>query len=171
MLSRDELLQSAYAMPLISPGFAPTGTRFCNRETLKIHYRTDRAQLEKWVPEPLTIVDPVVAFEVVRIPDASGCGSFYESGQMIEVELDGVRGNFIHMLFLNNLAAILAGREVFGFPKKHGEPALRIDGDTLTGTLDVGQQRVATVTMGIQIPTYGFLRRCVNRPKPIRRFC
>ena len=77
MLDRRTLLKSAYAMPLISPGFAPTGTRFCNRETLKVHYRTDRAALEKWVPEPLKIVDPMVAFEVVKMPDASGCGSFH----------------------------------------------------------------------------------------------
>ena len=152
-MTPDELLKTATAMPLASPGYAPSGTRFTDRETFQIHYRTERKAVERWVPEPLKVVDPIVRFEVVKMGSASGCGIFHESGQMIEVELDGARGNLVHMLFLNSEAAILAGREVFGFPKKFGNPMLEVDGDALLGTLDVGKVRVATATMGYKYET------------------
>ncbi len=40
------------------------------------------------------------------------------------------------------------GREIWGFPKKLADPSLRVEKDTLIGTLDVGSVRVATGTMG-----------------------
>ena len=39
-------------------------------------------------------------------------------------------------------------REIWGFPKRWGEPYLGIETDTLTGTLDYAGQRVAVGTMG-----------------------
>jgi acetoacetate decarboxylase len=39
-------------------------------------------------------------------------------------------------------------RELWGFPKKLANPSLRVEIDTLVGTLDYGPVRVATGTMG-----------------------
>ncbi len=49
--------------------------------------------------------------------------------------------------------AIAAGRELWGFPKKLGEPELRVHKDTLVGTLDYSDTRVATGTMGFKHKT------------------
>jgi acetoacetate decarboxylase len=46
------------------------------------------------------------------------------------------------------LLTIAGGRELWGFPKKLGQPTLRTEIDTLIGTLDYGPLRVATGTMG-----------------------
>jgi len=43
---------------------------------------------------------------------------------------------------------IAGGRELWGFPKKLASPSLKIEKDTLVGTLDYGPLRVATGTMG-----------------------
>jgi acetoacetate decarboxylase len=51
-------------------------------------------------------------------------------------------------MYLDNLPAIAAGRELSAFPKKLGSAKLFVDSDTLVGTLDYGTQRVATATMG-----------------------
>ena len=53
-------------------------------------------------------------------------------------------------MFLNDGPPIYAGRELWGFPKKYAQPALAADKDTLVGTLDYGQLRVATGTMGFK---------------------
>ena len=37
------------------------------------------------VPEPLEIVEPVVNFEFIRMPDSTGFGDYTESGQVIPV--------------------------------------------------------------------------------------
>jgi acetoacetate decarboxylase len=51
-------------------------------------------------------------------------------------------------MYLDNLPAIAAGRELSAFPKKLGSAKLFVDSDTLVGTLDYGTLRVATATMG-----------------------
>jgi acetoacetate decarboxylase len=51
-------------------------------------------------------------------------------------------------MFLNDEGPIAGGRELWGFPKKLGQPTLRTEVDTLIGTLDYGPLRVATGTMG-----------------------
>jgi acetoacetate decarboxylase len=53
-------------------------------------------------------------------------------------------------MYLNDHPPIAGGRELWGFPKKWGEPELRVHKDTLVGTLDYGDIRIATGTMGFK---------------------
>ncbi|MDF2565387.1 MAG: Acetoacetate decarboxylase [Massilibacillus sp.] len=137
-----------FTTPLTSPAFPKTIYRFSNREYLNIIYRTDLTALRKVVPEPLEIIDPLVRFEVMRMPDVTGLGSYTESGQAIAVRFNGEEGDYLHAMYLDNLPAIAFGREVSAFPKLLGAPKLYVDNDTLVGTLDYGSLRVATATMG-----------------------
>lgn len=156
--------------PLGAPAYPPGGPyRFTDREYLNITYRTDVEALRRIVPEPLQITDPLVRFEVMRMPDVTGLGSFTESGQVIRVEYDGEPADYLHCMYVDSLASIASGREISAFPKKMGTPSLYVDVDTLVGTLDYGTLRVATATMGykhaelseeaareeIGAPTYG----------------
>ena len=100
------------------------------------------------VPEPLEITDPLVKFEFIRMPDSTGFGDYTESGQVIPVSYKGEKGGYVHGMYLNDDAPIAGGREIWGFPKKLAEPALRVESETLVGTLDMGSVRVATGTMG-----------------------
>ena len=140
--------QSAFAMPLTSPGFPMGPYRFVNREYLVITYRTDRAALEKIIPAPLELADDVVKYEFIRMPDSTGFGDYTESGQVIPVSLNGQKGGYVHSMFLNDHPPIAGGRELWGFPKKLANPVLEVEIDTLVGTLDYGKIRVATGTMG-----------------------
>ena len=58
------------------------------------------------------------------------------------------KGGYTHCMFLNDHPPIAGGRELWGFPKKLAKPTLRVEIDTLVGTLDYGPVRVATGTMG-----------------------
>jgi acetoacetate decarboxylase len=64
------------------------------------------------------------------------------------VSFQGRKGGYSHCMFLNDHPPIAGGRELWGFPKKLGNPTLRAEIDTLVGTLDYGEVRVATGTMG-----------------------
>ena len=55
--------------------------------------------------------------------------------------------NYTAMMFLDIEPPITAGREIWGFPKRWGQPDLRVEKDTLTGTLAYAGQRVAMGTM------------------------
>ena len=73
-----DVRKRAYAMPLTSPAFPPEAYRFIHREYLIITYRTDKAALEAVVPEPLTIDEPLVKYEFIRMPDSTGFGDYTE---------------------------------------------------------------------------------------------
>lgn len=143
-----DVRRSAWAMPLSSPSFPRGPYRFVDREFLVISYRTDPAALAQVVPEPLVPAGELVRFEFIRMPDSTGFGDYTEAGQVIPVTLDGRSGVYVHNMFLDDEAPIAGGREIWGFPKKLGQPALGVDKDTLLGTLDYGAVRVATGTMG-----------------------
>ena len=147
-MTEDEVRGNAFAMPLTSPAFPRGPYRFIDREFLIVTYRSDPAPLRRVVPAPLELAEPVVKFEFIRMPDSTGFGHYCESGQVIPVSYRGERGGYVHAMYLNDHPPIAGGRELWGFPKKLGEPTLRVHKDTLMGTLDYGGVRVATATMG-----------------------
>ena len=149
-MRENEVVRRAFAMPLTNPAYPPGPYRFVNREYLIITYRTDPAKLRSVVPAPLELDEreALVKYEFIRMPDSSGFGDYTESGQVIPVSLRGRRGGYTHCMFLDDEGPIAGGRELWGFPKKLGQPTLRTEVDTLIGTLDYGPLRVATGTMG-----------------------
>ena len=149
-MRENEVVRRAFAMPLTNPAYPPGPYRFVNREYLIITYRTDPAKLRSVVPAPLELDEreALVKYEFIRMPDSNGVGDYTESGQVIPVSFRGRRGGYTHCMFLNDEGPIAGGRELWGFPKKLGQPTLRTEIDTLIGTLDYGPLRVATGTMG-----------------------
>jgi len=149
-MKEGEVRERAFAMPLTSPAFPPGPYRFVNREYMIITYRTAPEKLRALVPEPLAPAGDLVKYEFIRMPDSTGFGDYTESGQVIPVTLNGRQGNYTHCMFLNDEGPIAGGRELWGFPKKLAEPRLKVEVDTLVGTLDYGPVRVATGTMGFK---------------------
>lgn len=146
----EDVRKTAFAMPLTSPSFPPGPYRFVDREYMIITYRTDPEALKALVPEPLTIAEPIVKYEFIRMPDSTGFGDYTESGQVIPVTYQGKTGGYVHAMYLDDDAPIAGGREIWGFPKKLAQPSLSAAKDVLLGTLDYGSVRVATGTMGFK---------------------
>ena len=144
----DDVRKTAYSMPLTNPSFPPGPYRFYDREYFIISYRTDIEALRAVVPEPLEVIDGIVKYEFIRMPDSTGFGDYTESGQVIPVTFEGQAGGYVHSMYLNDEGPIAGGRELWGFPKKLASPKMSVEVDTLLGTLDYGPVRVATATMG-----------------------
>lgn len=144
----NDILHNTYSMPLTSPAYPKGPYHFVNREYLIISYETERAALEAVVPEPLQIIDPIVRYEFIHMPDSTGFGSYTESGQVIPVMFDGEVGSYVHAMYLDDLSPIVAGRELWGFPKKLAAVSLKIQTDTVVGILNYDGMDVAIGTMG-----------------------
>lgn len=147
-MNESEVIEHAFAMPLSAPAYPRGPYRFINREFLTVTYETDMDLLRAIVPAPLEVVEPLVQFEFIKMPDSTGFGDYTESGQVIPVRCKGTLGSYTHAMYLDDLAPIAAGREIWGYPKKLAQPKLQVVSDTLLGTLDYGPCRVATATMG-----------------------
>lgn len=152
-MTEEEVRANAFSMPIYNPAYPRGPYRFTDREYLVITYRTDPEALRRMIPAPLQLAEPVVRFEFINMPDSTGFGHYCESGQVIPVTLDGERGGFVLSMYLDDHPPIAAGRELWGFPKKLGKPELRVHADTLMGTLDYSDFRVATGTMGYKHQT------------------
>ncbi|WP_339763253.1 acetoacetate decarboxylase [uncultured Hoeflea sp.] len=148
-----DVKNTAFAMPLTSPSYPKGPYRFANREYMTITYRTDPEALEAVVPEPLEFDEAIVKYEFIRMPDSTGFGDYTETGQVIPVTFKGTKGGYVHSMYLNDDAPIAGGREIWGFPKKLADPCLRVEKDTLVGTLDYGSLRIANGTMGYKHTT------------------
>ena len=70
-MKKDDV-RKLYTTPVGASAFVKGPHRFTNREYLNIVYRTDREALLKVVPEPLEIDEPLVRFEVMKMPDSTG---------------------------------------------------------------------------------------------------
>ena len=147
-MQEHEVRETAFAMPLTSPAYPRGPYRFVDREYFVITYRTDADKLRAFVPQPLELGEPLVKFEFIRMPNSTGFGDYTEAGQVIPVSFRGRKGAYTLCMFLDDHPPIAGGRELWGFPKKLANPTLRTDIDMLVGTLDYGDVRVATGTMG-----------------------
>jgi acetoacetate decarboxylase len=155
-MDESEVKKRAFAMPLTSPAFPPGPYRFIDREFFIVTYRTDPDALKEVIPAPLEMIEPIVKFEFIRMPDSTGFGDYTESGQVIPVSFRGKRGGYVHAMYLNDYPPIAGGRELWGFPKKLASPEMRVEKDTLGGVLRYGPVPVAVATMGFKHRTLAF---------------
>lgn len=147
-MNQDEVL-SLQSMPAASQSYGRPPCRFIDREYFTISYISDPASIRQALPEPLQPDGSnIVLYEFIKMPDSSGLGSYEESGIVIPCTYKGEPCNFTAQMYLNNGPAILAGREIWGFPKKWGRPSLKVEEtETLTGTLYYNNILVAMGTM------------------------
>ena len=137
------------SMPMASPSYPRGPYRFVQREYLIVTYTSDADAIRASLPEPL---EPdgsgQVLYEFIRMPDSAGFGDYTESGVVIPALFQGQPVNFTAQMYLDDEPPIAGGREIWGFPKKHGHPKLAVNHDTLTGVLDYAGVQVAVATMG-----------------------
>jgi acetoacetate decarboxylase len=145
-MTRDEILASP-SMPLASPSYPRGPYRFINREYLVIHYESDPEAIRAMLPEPLEPDGNHVFFEWMKMPDSSGFGSYEEAGCGIMARWEGQPCSYTAQMYLDDEAPTTGGREIWGFPKKIGNPELQVFHDTLTGQLHYGGREVALGTM------------------------
>ena len=137
------------SMPAASPSYPRGPYRFIDREYLIIAYESDPEAIRAALPAPLVPDGSnTVLYEFIRMPDSAGFGDYTESGIVIPAKLGERAVNFTAQMYLDDEPPIAGGREIWGFPKKHGKPRLGVNQDTLTGTLEYAGVQVAVGTMG-----------------------
>lgn len=114
------------SMPVHAPLYPPPPYRY-EAEVLQVMYRADPDRLKEIVPEPL-IPSPagIVSCWVARYPRVTGLGPYFESFFLIAVGYKERLGAYCPFMWVSSDAALAAGREIWGFPKKISRMSLKV---------------------------------------------
>lgn len=146
--------ESTFSTPFDAPLVPTFPFEFRNVWILTAIYRTSQSAAERIVPEPLEVVDGVVAVQIYQMNDTDWFGSYNESAVQIKVRLPGDANSeaaYSPYLLLDHDGAIAAGREVYGQPKKYGEPSIEVREDLVVGRVARNGIDVVTVTTPYKI--------------------
>ena len=134
--------------PFGAPLVPPLPIRLRRTEILTVVYRTSREAAESLVPQPLRLASDLCVLHVYHMHDAEWFGVYCESAWQIPVLLpDDTDAVYSPFLVLESDAAVAAGREAYGQPKKAGHVRLGPCGDLLVGVVERNGIDVATATM------------------------
>ena len=121
-LDRDkrDIISQGVADPLVDYDIVPL--TYTNSRWSAFFYRADEKDLKHILPKCLTLEDDVVEFWYVDHLH-TGLGPYGEFGVTVSASCKGGDGNtyyagYYPYMYLTQDAAVFAGREPFGFPKK-----------------------------------------------------
>jgi acetoacetate decarboxylase len=113
--------------PLIPDPFVPYDCP--DNTTLSVFCRVDRSLLERYLaPTPFAPIGDVI---VVYASDFTNCrkAQFMDAGIIVPMQFEGQQGATYLFEYEDNDAAIAAGRDLWGYPKKYAEITLEVEGD------------------------------------------
>jgi len=140
---------SIFETPCDNPLYPRFPMEMRDVEILTVFYRTDLDAARRLVPAPLELKSDIVIVHIYHMHDADMFGDYYESAVQLPVELTGagVSGAYSPYLYLSSVGAVAVGREIYGQPKKGGEPCLEARGDLFVGTVSRNGIDVITATL------------------------
>lgn len=151
-MSRKPDVSSIFSTPFDAPLVPQFPIRFRQNHIFTVLYRTEQKYIQSILPEPLQSVSDLVTIHFYHMKDAEWFGIYYESAVQVEVDFhapngDRIHGNYSPYLVLSNDGAVAAGREIYGQPKKHGDPYIEINGDLIVGRINRNGLNIVTSTM------------------------
>ncbi len=146
-------VSSIFETPFDSPLYPHFPMEMRDVEILTVFYRTDIKAAQGLIPQPLELSSDIVIIHIYHMHDADMFGDYYESAVQLPVTLPGteVSGAYAPYLYLGSVGAVAVGREIYGQPKKGGEPQLEVRGDLFVGTVRRNGIDIITTTMPYKV--------------------
>ena len=114
-------------------------------------YETDIANIEKVVPEPLKVRTNTVIVWHSQFELGTTQGGFKETAIYVQVEFNGIEGDYEPFLYVNSHLPLTGGREIWGFQKKLADIDIRHDMEAvLAQTNRLGHQ----IVKALVVPNY-----------------
>ena len=120
------------AMPAHRPYYPSLPAYYRGAEFQIIYFRADAAAIQQHLPEPL-IADPagLAAAFSLRVPFCSAYGPYCEVGLRLRCSFRGQMGFYSSHQYIDNVAALCAGRERWGGPKAFAGIAIERQGNLI----------------------------------------
>jgi len=135
-------------MSTLRPSYPRGPWHYKDMHQLIVTYESTAEAVRAVIPRPLQPAPGNrVTIEWRRMSEVSGFGPYTEVGHSVACTFEGKPVSYVFQAFLDSESPTLAGREILGFPKRHGEVGLTTVREVLMGTLAYGGMQVAMATM------------------------
>jgi acetoacetate decarboxylase len=150
---RLTLEKLGYSMPSDAPAFQAPPYHYRNAQAVSIKFETDPEIAIEALPEPLELIEPACANLSIYWYLFTTFGPYHEAILRLYARHEGRPLTYIHQIFVDTEPPMLAGREVWGFPKKLARIEFERDRDMIVGRLErPAGVRLATVVMRPEQP-------------------
>ena len=150
---RLTLDQLGYAMPPDAPAFQAPPYHYRNAQALSIKSETDADVALEVLPAPMELREPASANLSFYWYPFTTFGPYHEAILRLYAEHDGKPLTYIVHIYVDTEPPMLAGREVWGFPKKLAKIGFERDRDMVIGWLErPAGMRLATAVMRPEQP-------------------
>ncbi len=141
--------QTGFSTPRTAPLYPPPPWEYRDNRAIVILFETTRDVLTELVPEPL--IPHAVNYAFVYIGkyniEAPTKLTFHEAGIGVLSSYETTQGKFAAYMYADKVMPIVAGREIWGSPKKGAEIQFKEDGKTVIATVSRGGKAIVRATL------------------------
>jgi acetoacetate decarboxylase len=140
-------------MPADAPAFQPPPYHYRNAQAISVKFETNRDAALEALPEPLELIEPACANLSFYWYPFTTFGPYHEVILRLYARHEGKPLTYVQQIFVDTEPPLLAGREVWGFPKKLAKIGFERDRDMVVGKLERPKDvRLATALMRPERP-------------------
>jgi acetoacetate decarboxylase len=116
--------------------------RFVNGEMLSVEFLTDPAVVAEVLPPPLEPADAPRVSAMIGRWQSNCVGDFFGGAIYVAARHEGIDGQYVLAMYMDNDQPTIYGRDLFGEPKKLATSALHRHGEAFHGWLERGGVRL-----------------------------
>lgn len=141
------------SMPVDAPYYQSPPFHYRDARSISVTYETDADRAAALLPEPLDLPLPARATLIVVHYPQSTLGAYYEAMLGLRCSLKGTEYFYIPHIVVDSVAPLVAGREIWGYPKKIARVELSQREELWMGTVErPAGVRLVTLTMRPEQP-------------------
>lgn len=122
-------------LPQHSPLYPELPYEYNDYKRFSVFGQANEDAIRELLPDPLEYVSNEFEAFVLHAPNIEGLPAYYEGGVVVSAGYEDLEGAHMLCEYVNNDAAVAAGREIWGYPKKMATVTLEENGSTATGTI------------------------------------
>jgi acetoacetate decarboxylase len=116
--------------------------RFVNGEMLSVDFLTDASTVEHILPPPLEPAETPRITAMIGRWQSNCVGDFHGGAIYVAARHEGIDGDYVLAMYMDNDVPTIYGRDLFGEPKKLATSALHRHGNAFHGSLERGGVRL-----------------------------
>ena len=137
-----------YTNPVVSYLYGKPPLVWKDMRVQLVVYETDIENVRRVIPEPLEARTNIVIAWISEFELGTTQGGFKEAAIYVQVEHEGVEGDYEPFLYVNSHLPLTGGREIWGFQKKMAEIGLHHEHEAVRGQVDrLGHQIIKTLVV------------------------